>query len=41
MAQNNYNSLLNSIEEYNTRTNELAESNLKGAAKQAAIYDQN
>jgi hypothetical protein len=39
MAQNNYNSLLNSIEEYSTRTNDLTNSNLKGAAKQAAIYD--
>jgi hypothetical protein len=41
MSQNNYNSLLAGIDEYNNSTVKLTDSNLKGAAKQAAIYEQN
>ena len=40
-AQNNHAKLLDGIEEYNTQTAKLADSNLKGAAKTAAIFDQN
>ena len=41
LNQRNHSSLLAGIEEYDAATKKLTDTNLKGAAKSAAIYDQN
>lgn len=41
MNQNNHNALLSSIEQYDKALEKATDTNLKGAEKQAAIYEQN